>query len=122
MAKDLTIILEDRPGTLAEVGQVLGKAGINIEAFCGFAFEGKGVGHILVEDAPKAKRALEDAGIKAYAERNVLIVDAEDRPGMLGNLANKLADAGVNVDLVYKVTKTKIVFGVDDIEKAREVV
>lgn len=57
MATDLTIFLEDRPGTLANMGETLGEAGVNIDGGCGFACEGKGVIHILVEDASAAQRA-----------------------------------------------------------------
>lgn len=122
MAKDLTIILQDRPGTLADMGEALGEAGINIEAFCGFPSEGKGVIHLLVEDAAGARGALEARGFEVLAERDVLLVEGEDQPGMLGQVARKIADAGVNIDLIYKASQTKIVLGVDDLEKARSVV
>lgn len=119
MAKDLTIILEDRPGALAAMGQALGKAGVNMEGSGGFVFEGKGVLHILVEDAAAARRALQGAGIEVRGERDVLVLDIPDRPGELGKAARRMADAGVNIDLVYLNTKGKVVFGVDNMEKAR---
>jgi len=52
MTKDLTVISEDRPGTLANMGRALGKAGINIDGLCGFPCQGKGVIHILVVTCP----------------------------------------------------------------------
>lgn len=119
MAKDLTIILEDRPGALAAMGQALGKAGVNMEGSGGFVFEGKGVLHILVEDAGAARRALQGAGIEVHGERDVLVLDIPDQPGELGKAARRMADAGVNIDLVYLNTKGKVVFGVDNMEKAR---
>lgn len=119
MAKDLTIHLEDRPGTLADLGEALGNGGVNIDGMCGFPCEGKGVIHVLTDDASGARRALEDAGIEVVAERDVLLFEAEDRPGMLGEVARKIANAGVNVDLLYKATQTKLVIGADDLEKAR---
>lgn len=122
MATDLTVRLEDRPGTLASLGESLGKAGINIEAMCGFPCEGRGVMHILVEEAEGARRAIEDAGLEVNAEREVLLIEAEDRPGMLGDVARKLASSGVNINLIYKATQTKLVIGVDDLEKAQTVV
>ena len=118
MAKDLTVILENRPGTLADLGEALGGAGINLDAMCGFPCEGKGVIHILVEDAGGARSALEAAGLAVESERDVLLFDAEDRPGMLGETMRKLANAGVNVDLLYKATQTMLVIGADDLEKA----
>jgi hypothetical protein len=122
MAKDLTVSLEDRPGTLADMGEALGRAGINIDGMCGFVCEGKGVLHILVEDAAGARRALEEAGFEVGVERDVLLVEAEDRPGALGEVARKIANSGTNIDLNYKATQTKLVFGVDDLEKARSAV
>ncbi len=119
MAKDLTVILENRPGTLADLGEALGGAGINLDAMCGFPCEGKGVIHILVEDAGGARSALEAAGLAVESERDVLLFDAEDRPGMLGETMRKLANAGVNVDLLYKATQSKLVIGADDLEKAK---
>ncbi len=101
MTKDLTVILEDRPGTLADVGEALGKAGINIEGGCGFPCEGEGVFHILVEDAAAARRALEEIGLEVRGERQVLVLEIEDRPGALGEVSRRIANAGVNIDLVY---------------------
>lgn len=119
MATDFTVILEDRPGTLAELGNALGSAGVNIDGFCGFPCEGKGVIHLLVADAAAARPAIEAAGLEIQGERPVLLHEAEDRPGMLGDVAAKIAGAGVNVNLIYKATQTQIVIGADDLDKAR---
>ncbi len=122
MAIDLTVILEDRPGTLADMGEALGKAGINIEGLCGFPSEGKGVIHILVEDGPNARRALEEAGLQVRSERQVLILDVKDRPGEFGSICRRIANAGINIDLVYLATNTRLVVGTDDLDKARAVI
>ncbi len=118
MTKDLTIILEDRPGTLADMGEALGRAGINIEGLCGFPCGGEGTGHILVEDAAAARRALEEIGVKVRDERQVLVLEIENRPGALGEVSRRIAEAGVNIDLVYLVTDGRLVLGVDDLEVA----
>ena len=122
MAIDLTVILEDRPGTLADVGEALGKAGINIEGLCGFPSEGKGVLHLLVEDGPTARRALKEAGLQVHSERQVLILDVEDRPGEFGSICRRIANARINIDLVYLATNTRLVVGADDLDKARAVI
>jgi hypothetical protein len=119
MPTDLTIMLEDRPGTLADLGEALGKAGINVDGMCGFPSAGVGVIHLLVADGKTARRALESAGIMVSDEREVLVYEAEDKPGMLGQVARKLADAGVNLDLIYKATQTQLVIGADDLARAR---
>ncbi len=122
MAKDLTVILEDRPGTLADMGEALGKAGINIEGCCGFRSEGKGVIHILVEDVVAARRELQQAGLDVRGEREVLVLEAEDRPGALGDVTRRIAKAGVNIDLIYLAANTRLVIGADDLHKARNAV
>jgi hypothetical protein len=124
MSKDLTVLLEDRPGTLADLGEATGKAGINIDGMCGFPLEGKAAVHILVEDPEATRKALEKAGLVVESERDVLIlrqgVDLEDRPGQTGEIMRRLADEAINVDLVYSKWNGDAVIGVDDLEKARE--
>jgi hypothetical protein len=124
MAKDLTVILEDRPGTLAELGETLGQAGINIDGLCGFPSEGKALIHILVEDAAGARSVLEGAGIEVRDERDVLLLrqgeDLVDRPGVTGEIMRRMATAGVNVDLVYATWDGTAVVGADDLGKARD--
>ncbi len=119
MSKDLTVILEDRLGTLADMGEALGKAGINIDAVGGFVSDGEGIFHILVEDGAAARRALEEIDIEVSGEREVLVLEVEDRPSAFGNVTRRIANAGVNIDLAYLVTNTQIVIGVDDLDKAR---
>ena len=119
MATDLTIVLENRPGTLAQLGETLGQAGVNIEGGCGFPCGGEGMIHLLVEDADAAKRSLQEAGIEVRNERPVLVTEVKDRPGELGNLTRRIANAGVNIDLLYLTAKGQLVLGVDDLERAR---
>ncbi len=119
MAKDLTVILQDRPGTIADMGEALGKAGINIMGGCGIPCEGVGVLHILVEDAAAARKVLEGGGLEVRGEREVLMLDIEDTPGALGKITRRIAEAGVNIDLLYLAANQKLVLGVDDVEKAR---
>ncbi|MCJ7586185.1 MAG: ACT domain-containing protein [Anaerolineales bacterium] len=119
MTKDLIVLLEDRPGTLAELGEALGKAGVNIEGLCGLPIQGKGVFHILVEDTAAARRALEAAKFQVQEERDVLVLKMEDRPGEIGRVCRRIAAAGVNITLTYLATNTRVVFGVDNLDKAR---
>ena len=121
MAKDLSVLLKDHPGTLADLGEALGKAGINIGGICGVPGEGKAIVHILVQDAAGTRRVLHDVGIHVQGERDVLILDVQDRPGELGKMCRKIANAGVNIDLVY-FSVNGLVIGVDNLEKARAAV
>jgi len=122
MSKDLTVILENHPGELARVGEILGKAGVNIEGMCGMNVAGQGMLHILVEDGVKVRRALGDNHIQVLEEHDVIVIPVEDRPGILGNIARRLANAGINIHLAYLATSTRLVIGVDNLEKAREVI
>ncbi len=121
MAKDLSIILEDHPGTLAMVGETLGKAGVNIDGICAMSVEDKGIVHVLVQDTDKARRALEANHIPVSGGLEVLVLDVEDRPNVLGNITRRLANQGVNIHLAYLATSTRLVIGVDNIEKARSI-
>jgi hypothetical protein len=121
MATDLTIVVDDRPGELARVGEALGGAGINIEGFAGFGFEGRGIIHVLVEDAGAARSALEGAGVQVSGEADALVMPVEadvDRPGALGEMARKMADAGINFSAVYIATKNRAVAVTSDNAKA----
>jgi hypothetical protein len=121
---DLTVFTENRPGALADLGEATGSAGINIEGICGMPFENTGVFHILVSDPAPAREALEKAGIRVGGHREVLLlrrgVDIVDQPGAAGVVARAMADAGVNVELIYVTLSGDVVVGVDDLDKARE--
>lgn len=123
MAKDLTVMLNDRPGTLAQLGEALGKANVNVEGVCALpAGGGQATVHLLVEDAAGARRAIEGAGLQISAERDVVVVDVQDKPGTLGTMARRVADAGVNIEVAYLATRTRLVLGAADLGKLRTAV
>jgi hypothetical protein len=120
--KDLIVILKNKPGALADMGETLGKNGINMEGLCGFPQKNEGVIHILVEDETTTRWILEDAGFDVRAVREVLVLDIGNiagKPGTGGKMARKIGNAGVNIDLIYLAENNRIVLGVDDLEKAR---
>ena len=120
MATEFKVILEDRPGTLARLGSVLGDARVNIEAIQAMSREGKGVVQFVPNDPDKAAHALDAAGI-SYTRREVLIVRVLDEPGMLGDVALVMSQAGINIDSVYVTARGHIVLGVDDVVGAIQV-
>jgi hypothetical protein len=123
MARDLTVILQDRPGELARLGDATGEAGLNIQGMCAMTGEGRGVIHLLFDegDAMRARTALEAAGMGVADEREVLVVDIDDRPGTLGELARRLGEANVNIELAYTTFGgVKLVVATDDLDSARE--
>jgi hypothetical protein len=119
--KDLTVIMEDQPGKLADLGEATGRAGVNIAGLCAMTGDGKGFIHILVDDAPTARRALEEAGISVADEREAVLVDLHDKPGAMGEIARDLAEAGVNIDVAYTIfSGVRLVILTEDVESARE--
>jgi hypothetical protein len=122
VATDLTVVLRDEPGQLARLGESTGTAGVNIQGMCAFTGEGRGIIHVLVDDeaVERAVSALEEAGLGVVDRREVLVVDIEDRPGSLGELARELAEANVNIELMYTTFGgVKVVIATDDLESAR---
>jgi hypothetical protein len=101
MASDLTVTLEDRPGALADMGDALGRAGVNIDGVAGATGSGSPQIHILVEDAEAARAALTEAGIEVGPAKDVVKMGFEDRPGELGEIGRRIADTGTNIEVVY---------------------
>ena len=120
MPWDFTIKLGNRPGALAKLGESTGQAGVNLEGVCGITHEGVGVIHILVDNAEAARDALTAGDFTIQDEREVLVTEVTDQPGALGELTRRIADAGINIDLIYLATNTRIVLGVDKPDQARE--
>ena len=120
MPTDLTLYLDDQTGELARVGHVLGQAGANIEGLCALTSGGgQAEVHILVQDPTPAFEALERAGIRIAAEEEVIVLDMEDRPGSLGEIARKLGKADVNLTTAYLATNTRLVLAADDLAAAK---
>ena len=136
--QDLTIALEHRPGALADMGDALGRAAISIEGGGAFAVHGPlavpgpfavpgpsavpghGVAHFLFHDGAAARRALEAAGIRVLQQREVLTQRLrQDQPGQLGKLTRRMAEAGVNIEVLYSDHEQRLILVVDDIEKGR---
>jgi len=119
MATDLVIRVENEPGALARVATAVSDAGVNLAAATCMGGGDYAELHILVPHAEAAKHALGISGLVVTDEREVVVVETDDRPGALADLASKVAKAGVNLDLVYVATGTRVVFGSPDVEGLR---
>ena len=119
MAVDLVIDIENQPGALADVATAISDAGVNIAAATCVGPGERAELHILVPHAEAVKHALAISHVGVTREREVVVVDVHDRPGVLADLARKVARAGVNLDLVYIATENRIVFGSNDIPALR---
>jgi len=120
--KDLTIALENRPGALAGMGEALGRAGVSVEGGGAWVVGGSGVAHFLFEDGAAARRALEAAGIRVLDEREVVVQRLKQAvPGQLGLLTRRMAEAGVNIEVLYSDHEHQLILVVDNMEKGRAV-
>lgn len=120
--RDLAIALEHRPGALAEMGEALARGGVSIEGGGAWLADGNGVAHFLFNDGPAARAALEAAGIRVVAEREVLVQRLrQDVPGQLGQLTRRMAEAGVNIEVLYSDHDHQMILVVDDLARGRAV-
>ena len=116
MAVDLVIDIDNTPGALARVAAAISDAGVNIAAATCLGAGQRAELHILVKHAGAAKHSLAISQLAVTREREVVVVDVHDRPGVLADLTRKIARAGVDLDLVYVATQNRVVFGAQDLE------
>jgi hypothetical protein len=119
MAIDLAIDVQNTPGALAEVAAAISDAGVNIAAATCVGPGERAELHILVPHAEAARRALAISHLAVTREREVVVIDVVDRPGVLADLTRKIAKAGVDLDLVYVATRDRVVFGSPDLAALR---
>jgi len=116
MAMDLVIEVDNRPGALASIAAAISDAGVNLAAATCVGMGERAELHILVPHAEAARHALAITHQAVVTrEREVVVVDVEDRPGALADLARIVSEAGVDIDLVYVATNNRVVFGSHDL-------
>ena len=113
---DLVIEVDNEPGALAGVAKAISDAGVNIAAATCLAATDRAELHILVPHADAVRHALAISHVAVTREREVAVVEVDDRPGILADLAGKVAAAGINLDLVYVATRNRVVFGAADLD------
>jgi hypothetical protein len=119
MAVDLVIDIENTPGALAQVAAAISDAGVNIAAATCIGTGEHAELHILVPHGGAVRHLLAISHLAVTREREVVVVDVEDRPGVLADLTRKIARAGVDLDLVYVATRNRVVFGAADLAGLR---
>jgi hypothetical protein len=119
---DVSILLENRPGALAEMGEALGRSGLSIEGGGAWVTGDKGSAHFLFKDGHAAKKALETVGITVLAVRDVVVQRLKQAvPGQLGQLTRRMAVAGINIEVLYSDHDHQLILVVDKVEEARAV-
>ena len=119
MAVDLVIDIANTPGALARVAAAISDAGVNIAAATCIGPGDRAELHILVRHAEAARHSLAISHLAVSREREVVVIDVEDRPGVLADMTRKIARAGVDLDLVYVATQNRVVFGASDLDALR---
>jgi len=124
-ATQLAVFLANRPGALMRVCSALAQAGINIHALTTSDTVDHSVVRMVVSDPTKALMLLGEAGVLAL-EGDVLMIEAENKPGVLEKIAARLADAKVNIEYLYLASSPKaqrglIILRPSEVEKAQRV-
>ena len=122
--RQISVFLDDKPGTLANVTAVLGSHHVNIYALSLAEGIGHGYVRMVVNKPDEAHQILKDAG-ELVMEREVLLLELSNEPGSLGEIARVLAEKGLNLEYAYcaggpSVDKGLVIVKVDDTEKAFE--
>ena len=123
--KQLTVVMQNTAGTLAEVTGVVADKGVNIENICAYTAGDVAVFHLLTDDNEKARKALEKEGYRV-AETEVIVIQVWNRPGSLSAVATKFRQHAIDIQYVYGTSslageKMTIVFSSKDNDKAAEV-
>jgi hypothetical protein len=125
LTRQIAVFLDNRPGTLARLCEAFGEAEINILALSSSDTVDHIVFRMVVSDTAKAKRLLDERGALAVST-DVLMIDGSNKPGSLAQIANKLADAKINIEYAYSAThptakKGLLILRVSDPKKALKV-
>jgi hypothetical protein len=112
----VTDLTQDRPGELAKAVTAIANMSINIEGFC----EADGKLHLVTSDPKNARKALETVGF-VVEEREIFVIEAEDKPGFLANILRRLSAEELNIIATYTLTKTRLAFTVDQPARMRDI-
>ncbi len=122
--RDFTVALSHRPGELARVAKALSRFGVNLKSVAGMTIDGHAYIRILPDEVDSARSALESAGIR-FEEHEALTALLENRAGELATLADKLAEANVNILAIYLTgmagNLVEVAVVPDDVKKAKRV-
>jgi hypothetical protein len=125
MLEEIIVTTDDRPGVLADIGELLGRANVNIETLTATTYNGLGAIHLVVDDGEEAGQLLRSNGFKVEGTRRVLTATLDDQPGELGRYCRRLAQSGITIAAAYVARRgggeTEMIFAVDDVEAAKKV-
>jgi hypothetical protein len=125
VTKEFTIFMDDRPGTLGKVCRALGDRGVNILALQSFPIGGTSVTRIISDNPATTKTVLDNERLTC-TEADVVQVKLANRPGEVGRVASRLAEANININYAYcgleATTNAPLMFfGVTEVGKAASI-
>ena len=113
-AYDFDVAVPHSKGSLANLAEELGRENVNIEGLYAVEQNGKAIFHLLTTDKTATSRVITRIGYKVIRDTDVIVERVEDRPGTLGMVTRRLADAGINLTTVYLATDTRLVLGCEN--------
>lgn len=121
--KQFEVSMQDKPGEVARLAEVLAKNAVNIRGISTDIGKGWSTVHVVTDDEASARRVLKANGLE-FVEREVLVISMSDKPGELAKMTRKLAKAGVNIESLFilgpKTSEVQLAVGVDQREKAQD--
>ncbi|HEY3318730.1 MAG TPA: ACT domain-containing protein [Coriobacteriia bacterium] len=115
--KQLAVFIENKPGRVSEIADLMGRVGVNIRGFSVSDTAEYGIMRLVVDKPDEARAALKDAGF-TVREDEVICVELPDEPGALGKVLLAVSEAGVNIEYVYSLVGTAVVLNVSDADRA----
>lgn len=115
--KQLSVFVENQPGRVSDVTDVLGSAGVNIRGFSVSDTADYGIVRLVVDDPERGKEVLQQADLAVKVD-DVLCMELPDRPGGLAGVLKIVSAAGVNIEYVYTLIGTYVVINVADVDRA----
>lgn len=123
--RQITAVLENHPGQLAAICQLMAEHRINIEALSVIDSIEQGVVRLVTSDATQCRQLLKDHGVHVI-EASIIAMELTDRVGQLAIISQQLANAGVNIDYLYGSSDhtgapARIILKVSDVGRAMEI-
>jgi hypothetical protein len=117
--KQLSVFIENTPGRVSEVTDLLGAGGVDIRGFSVADTADYGILRLVVDEPGRAAEVLRGKGF-TVRENDVVCVRLEDKPGGLARVLKVVSGAGVNIEYIYSLVSTYVVLNVSDVDRALE--
>ncbi len=123
LGKEIVVVVGNKIGVLANLSKIVSDHGINIEAVAGYADNAEAKIMLVTNDNLRALDALVKNGYKSSKESEVLVLEMENKAGVLKNITAKLASESIDIKYIYGTTCTsgcpsRVVLSTSNNEKA----